>query len=146
MVGATISGRLANRWPARRTISFGLVVMTLAAALNLTTVNILPATIFTLVGPVVLYVMGLAVMMPAITVLALDCLPTHRGTAASLQGFVQTAVNSAVASIAVPLLHARWLYFVLGQLLFLLLAGVLWYRVGRMASDQARTGREPPEP
>jgi DHA1 family bicyclomycin/chloramphenicol resistance-like MFS transporter len=144
MVGATISGRLSHRWPARRTISSGLVVMTLAAALNLTTVNILPATIFTLVGPVVLYVMGLAVMMPAITVLALDCLPTHRGTAASLQGFVQTAANSAVASIAVPLLHARWLYFVLGQLLFLLLAGGLWYRAGRVSSarDGARQARK----
>jgi len=131
MVGASVSGRLAHRWPARRTITSGLVMMTFAAILNLATANLAPASIFSVVGPVVLYVLGLAVMMPAITVLALDCLPTHRGTAASLQGFVQTAANSAVASIAVPLLHTRWLHFVLGQLLFLLLAAGLWYRVGR---------------
>jgi DHA1 family bicyclomycin/chloramphenicol resistance-like MFS transporter len=130
MIGASVSGRLAHRWPAQRTISFGLAVMTLAAVTNLVTVNLMPATIFTVVGPVVLYVLGLAVMMPAITVLALDCLPTHRGTAASLQGFVQTAANSAVASIAVPLLHTRWLHFVLGQLFFLLLAAGLWRRLG----------------
>jgi len=133
MLGASISGRLAHRWPAQRTLSRGLVVMTCAALLNLVTVNLAPASIFSVVGPVVLYVLGLAVMMPAITVLALDCLPTHRGTAASLQGFVQTAANSAVASIAVPLLHTRWLHFVLGQLLFLLLAAVLWYRVGKVS-------------
>jgi DHA1 family bicyclomycin/chloramphenicol resistance-like MFS transporter len=81
------------------------------------------------IGPVVLYVTGLAVMMPAITVMALDCLPSHRGTAASMQGFVQTLVNAAVASIMVPMLHDRWLNFVLGQLLFLLLAAGLWYHL-----------------
>jgi DHA1 family bicyclomycin/chloramphenicol resistance-like MFS transporter len=74
----------------------------------------------------VLYVLGLAVMMPAITVLALDCLPTHRGTAASMQGFLQSVTNAAVASIAVPLLNTQWLDFVLGQLVFLLLAAGLW--------------------
>lgn len=133
MLGASISARLSHRWPAPRTISFGLMVMTAAALLNFVTVRLMPASIFSVVGPVVLYVLGLAIMMPAITVLALDCLPTHRGTAASLQGFVQTAANSAVASIAVPLLHTRWLYFVLGQLFFLLLAGGLWYRTVRRA-------------
>jgi len=71
------------------------------------------------------------VMMPAITVLALDCLPGHRGTAASMQGFLQMMTNAAVASIAVPLLHTRWLYFVLGQLLFLSMAAGLWYRLER---------------
>jgi len=129
VLGASISGRLAHRWPAQRTISAGLLVMTIAVTLNLVIVNLTPASVLTVVGPVVLYVIGLAVMMPAITVVALDCLPTHRGTAASMQGFVQTLANSAVASIAVPLLHGRWLYFVLGQLLFLLLAAGLWYRL-----------------
>lgn len=130
MLGASISGRLSHRWPAQRTISAGLLVMTFAIVLNLALANRAPAGIFSLVGPVVLYVIGLAIMMPAITVMALDCLPTHRGTAASMQGFVQTLVNAAVASIMVPLLHGLWLHFVLGQLLFLLLAAALWYRLG----------------
>jgi DHA1 family bicyclomycin/chloramphenicol resistance-like MFS transporter len=80
-----------------------------------------------LVGPLVLYVTGLAVMMPAITVLALDCLPTHRGTAASMQGFLQSVTNAAVASVAVPLLNTRWLDFVTGQLVFFLVAAGLWF-------------------
>jgi DHA1 family bicyclomycin/chloramphenicol resistance-like MFS transporter len=129
VLGASISGRLAHRWPARRTISAGLWVMSSAAALNLVTVKLAPAGIITVIGPVVLYVTGLAVMMPAITVMALDCLPSHRGTAASMQGFVQTLVNAAVASIMVPMLYDRWLNFVLGQLLFLLLAAGLWYHL-----------------
>jgi DHA1 family bicyclomycin/chloramphenicol resistance-like MFS transporter len=131
MLGASISGRLAHRWPAQRTISAGLLVMLVAASLNFVSTNVTPAGIFAVIGPLVLYVTGLSLMMPAITVLALDCLPTHRGTAASMQGFIQTLTNSAVASIAVPLLHTHWAYFVLGQLVFLLMATVLWYQVKR---------------
>ena len=70
-------------------------------------------------------------MMPAITVLALDCLPTHRGTAASMQGFLQMMTNAGVASIAIPLLDSRWLHFVLGQVMFLILALGLWYGLQR---------------
>ena len=131
ILGASISARLAHRWPAKRTISVGILVMIISMLLNLVAVNMTSASVFTLVSPLVLYVTGLAVMMPAITVLALDCLPTHRGTAASMQGFLQTMINAAVASIAVPMLRAQWLNFVVGQLVFLLLAAGLWYHLRR---------------
>lgn len=131
IIGAAISSRLAHRWPAQKTISAGLLVMSVAMVANLVLVNIATAHIISLVSPLVLYVTGLAVMMPAITVLALDCLPTHRGTAASMQGFLQSVTNAAVASIAVPMLNARWLNFVFGQLVFLLLAAALWYYLKR---------------
>ena len=134
MLGAAISSRLAHRWPAHRTITVGFGVMIVAALFNLLDVNLASVGIFAVVGPLVLYVIGLALMMPAITVLAMDCLPTHRGTAASMQGFLQMITNAGVASFAVPLLHARWVHFVYGQLLFLLLALVLWFRLRRQAA------------
>ncbi|MDH4019955.1 MAG: hypothetical protein OEU84_10185, partial [Xanthomonadales bacterium] len=127
--GAAISSRLAHRWPAQKTISVGLLVMMIATVLNLVSVHLSTAGIITVVGPLVLYVTGLSVMMPAITVLSLDCLPTHRGTAASMQGFLQSIINAAVASLAVPLLHTSWLNFVMGQLVFFLLAASLWYHL-----------------
>ncbi len=127
MLGAAISSHLAHRWPARRTISVGFTVMILAAALNLFDVNLASASILVVIGPLALYVVGLALLMPAITVLALDCLPTNRGTAASMQGFLQMITNAGVASFAVPLLHAKWMNFVFGQFVFLLLAVMLWF-------------------
>ncbi|MDQ6967203.1 MAG: hypothetical protein Q9M14_00795, partial [Mariprofundaceae bacterium] len=57
--------------------------------------------------------------MPGLTILAMDCFPTHRGTAASMQGFLQMGINAVVASIAVPLLQIERLNFVLGQGFFL---------------------------
>ena len=141
VLGASISSRLAHRWPAKRTISTGLLVMIFAAVLNITMANWATANIFFVIGPLVFYVIGLALMMPAITVLALDCLPTHRGTAASMQGFLQMMINAAVASFAVPLLSSRWVNFVFGQIVFLLLSVILWYRISRtgMKNDQKRT-------
>jgi len=131
IVGASISARLAHRWPAQRTITTGFALMVVAILLNLLGVSHYGANILTVIGPLVLFVLGLALLMPAITVMALDCLPHHRGTAASMQGFLQMLTNAGVASLAVPLLQARWLHFVLGQLVFLLLAVVLWYRLRR---------------
>ena len=70
---------------------------------------------------------GTAMIMPAITILALDCFPHHRGTAASMQGFFQMLINAGVAGIAVPALHTQRQHFVIGQALFLSIALVLWY-------------------
>ena len=105
--------------------------MIIAGVLNLFEVGFFGPGIFTVIGPLVLFVLGLALLMPAITIMALDCLPHHRGTAASMQGFLQMITNAGVASLAVPLLQARWLNFVLGQLVFLSLAVVLWLRLRR---------------
>jgi DHA1 family bicyclomycin/chloramphenicol resistance-like MFS transporter len=129
MLGAAISSRLASRWPAGRTISLGLIVMIMASALNIFAAVSTTARFLTVIGPLLLYVIGLAVMMPAITVLAMDCLPTHRATAASMQGFLQMATNAGVASLAVPLLGTSWLNFAVGQGAFLLLAAVFWFRL-----------------
>jgi len=131
MLGSWISSRLAHRWPTRRTVSTGLGLMFLAVLLNLALAAFFAAGILVVIGPLVIHALGLAIAMPAITILALDCFPRHRGSAASMQGFLQMLMNAGVASVAVPLLHTQWLYFVLGQFLFVLFALLLWFRVER---------------
>jgi DHA1 family bicyclomycin/chloramphenicol resistance-like MFS transporter len=131
MVGASISSHLSHRWTAQRTITIGFLLMVAAVVLNLLSASLATTGILAVIGPLVLYVLGLALMMPAITVLALDCLPNHRGTAASMQGFLQMVTNAGVVSLAIPLLNASWLNFVIGQILFLLLAVLLWFWLSR---------------
>lgn len=126
MLGAYVSSRLAHRWLPRRIIITGFSIMALAVVINLLQVSYLQASVLTIIGPLVMYVFGLAMLMPAMTILALDCFPDNRGAAASMQGFFQMSVNAAVASIAVPLLHTTSQHFVLGQLAFMFMALVLW--------------------
>lgn len=131
MLGGAISSRLAHRWPAQKTISVGMGLMILAAMINIIVTNLAAANILVVIGPLLLYVTGFAFVIPALTVMALDCMPTHRGTAVSMQGFVQVMAGAGVASFVVPLLSARLLDFVLGQAVFILLAVGLWYRLNR---------------
>jgi len=132
-LGAIVSSRLAHRWPRQNTINTGLRLMFAATVVNLALAALTAPGIVTVIGPLVVYVIGLALLMPAITVLALDCMPRNRGTAASMQGFIQMTSNAAVASLVVPLLQARRLNYVLAQALFLLLAVMVWRRLMHQA-------------
>jgi DHA1 family bicyclomycin/chloramphenicol resistance-like MFS transporter len=131
ILGALISDRLTHRWSAEKTISMGFLLMVLASVISICVAGFSVASIPGVIGPLLLYVTGFALMLPGLTVLALDCMPNHRGTAASMQGFLQMLTGAGVASIAVPLLNGRWLNFALGQALFLVLASGLWYRLQR---------------
>lgn len=126
MLGAYISSQLAHRWAKLRTIFFGFGIMIISMIFNIILVTFFKPDIYTVIGPLVTYAIGLAMAMPAITIMALDCFPKNRGAAASMQGFFQMMINAGVAGIAVPLLHTQQLHFVLGQLVFLVMALILW--------------------
>jgi len=127
MLGAFVSSRMSHRRSPVWIVSSGFGVLVTAAVLNLVQVALFDASILFTIGPLVIYAIGTAMIMPAITVLALDCFPHHRGTAASMQGFIQMLINAVVAGFAVPALHTERHYFVIGQALFLSIALVLWY-------------------
>ena len=99
----------------------------MAVLLNILQLVLFEPGVMNIIGPLVVYVFGLAMLMPAITIRALDCFPHNRGAAASMQGFFQMFINALVASIAVPLLHTKIEHFVLGQFVFLSMALLLWF-------------------
>ncbi|MGD8619793.1 MAG: multidrug effflux MFS transporter, partial [Gammaproteobacteria bacterium] len=138
MLGAFASSRLSHRWSPVRIVSTGFGVLATGVILNLVQVGLFDASILFTIAPLVIYAIGTAMIMPAITILALDCFPHHRGTAASMQGFFQMLINAAVAGFAVPALHTQRYYFVIGQALFLSIALVLWYLSWRRHTTELR--------
>lgn len=133
MLGASISGRLSHRWPPGQTIKAGFAVILVGVLINILQVIFLETSIVFTVGPLVIYAIGSAMIMPAITIMALDCFPHHRGTASSMQGFLQMMINAGVASLAVPALQSQLSFFVAGQCVFVCLAMGLWYLALRRA-------------
>lgn len=127
MIGAFISGRLAHHWTKTRIIVTGFSIMTTGVLLNILQVTLIESSIINIVGPLVVYVFGLSIIIPAITVMCLDYFPKNRGAAASMQGFFQMLVSAVVAGIAVPLLQVSTQHFVFGQAAFLLAALTFWY-------------------
>jgi DHA1 family bicyclomycin/chloramphenicol resistance-like MFS transporter len=127
MSGAFVSSFLSHRSSGNRIIYYAFTIMIVAVLLNLLQLALFEPGVLNIIGPLVVYVFGLAMLMPAITIRALDCFPHNRGAAASMQGFFQMFINALVASIAVPLLHTKIEYFVFGQFVFLSMALTLWF-------------------
>jgi DHA1 family bicyclomycin/chloramphenicol resistance-like MFS transporter len=127
MLGAALSGRLSHRWSPQRTVRLGFLVIVTGVLINVLQVSFLQTSVLTTIGPLVIYAFGVALVMPAITIMALDCFPHHRGTAASMQGFMQMTINAGVASLVVPALHSQQYLFVAGQVMFAGLAIALWF-------------------
>ncbi len=138
IVGAWLSGRLAHRWPAERTVSLALILMSVGAVLNTAQALSLPPRVLTAIPPLIFYTIGIGIAMPAMTVLALDCFPRNRGAASAVQGFMQMLGNTLVTSIAVPLLSHRPDGLALGQLSLLAVALLLWFTLP--AQESADTG------
>ncbi|RLA44715.1 MAG: Bcr/CflA family drug resistance efflux transporter [Gammaproteobacteria bacterium] len=139
MLGSYYAGRKSQYWPPARTLFTGFAIMAIATVLNLFLSLNSTATIFTVIAPLALYAFGYAMLMPVITILALDYFPQRRGSATSMQGFVQVAISATVTSIAIPLLHDSRLSFAIGQLLFLCVAVALiliYYTIEKRAAAQ----------
>ncbi len=131
MLGSMLSGRMAERWPQHRTIALGYLVMALAVAINLGVSALLPPSLpwSLLFAPV--YTCGMALAMPALSLMALELFPQRRGLASSCQGFLQMGANALVAGLLAPLIWATPLGLALGAATLTLAGGamfLLWWR------------------
>lgn len=145
VLGSWISGRVAERFTPMQTIARGYLVMTLAVLLNLGISHLLPPGLPWSVLPIFVYVIGMALAMPSLTLLALDPYPQQRGLAASCQTFLQSSGNALVAAIFAPLLWASVGHLALGMAGFLLTgaaAALLYRRLMRSAGNGSRAPAE----
>jgi DHA1 family bicyclomycin/chloramphenicol resistance-like MFS transporter len=128
MTGAFLSGRLAGRVTHAHCVDLGYALMLGAAALNVVLALSVPANLYTVIAPPMLYASGMALAMPNLTLMAIDLFPAHRGLASALQGFTHTASNAVVAGVVVALLahDLRWL--TAGMFGFAL-SGFVWWRL-----------------
>jgi len=104
MAGAAVSGRVAGRLSAGRTISIGYLCMFVGALASLLVAAFVPPSVPWHVLPISAFTLGSSLVMPSLTLLLLDIFPTMRGLASSLQGFVQFAFSGVVAGTISPLL------------------------------------------
>ena len=133
--GAWLSGRLAHRWPAERTVTLALTLMTLGTVLNTVQAMALSPLVVTTIMPLVFYTTGIGIAMPAMTVLALDCFPQNRGAASAVQGFMQMMANALIASLAVPFLGHRPDWLALGQLSLVVITFLLWRYLPQVSEE-----------
>jgi DHA1 family bicyclomycin/chloramphenicol resistance-like MFS transporter len=128
MGGAWLSGRVAGRMAPNRQIRRGLNLMVLASVANVALNAAMPATPHWswALPPVALFSFGWALMVPVVTIKALDLVPERRGMASSLQAFVGSVANGLVAGAISPLVMGSTLALALTSAAFLCVGLIAW--------------------
>lgn len=129
MLGSRISNFLSQRATPLHTVSWGLSLTGFAVTYNLVQSLWFTAgadSIWWTVSPITLYAMGVATAMPALNLMGLDYIPTQRGLASGLQGFMQMALAGLVSAFVVAKLSPHLTWLAAGMLSLWVLAAALW--------------------
>ncbi|PJA66782.1 MAG: hypothetical protein CO158_01690 [Piscirickettsiaceae bacterium CG_4_9_14_3_um_filter_43_564] len=83
------------------------------------------------ISPLVLYAIGFAMANPGLSIAALDCLPSRRGIASSMQSLFQMGTAGLVAAVVVPLVEQSLQWMAIAQALLFSVTVLLWLNVRR---------------
>jgi len=130
VVGAFISGRMAGRTSAARTVGWGYACMLSSCAISLVLALTLhePRVPWSTL-PLGLYGCGVQLAFPTLTLLLLDRFPEQRGGVSSVQAFGSLILTSLVAGVLSPMLSTNMITLALGAtaMCSIGLAAWLWY-------------------
>ncbi|QNM95683.1 multidrug effflux MFS transporter [Chitinimonas koreensis] len=116
MSGAWLSGRRAGRHAPASTVKLAYRVMLVAGVVNVAYCALAPSVSWPwAVLPVLVAGAGISLAFPTLTLLLLDLYPHERGTASSLQAFLQLMISSVVAGLLSPWLAPQPVTLALGS-------------------------------
>ena len=126
MGGAWASGRLAGKITPRAQIRHGFEIMVIVSVANVAANYAFTAHASWAMLPIALFAFGWALMVPVVTLLALDIAPERRGLASSLQAVIASTANGVVAGAVTPLVMHSTQALALTSIGFLAIGLVSW--------------------
>lgn len=127
VLGSFLNSRLAARGHPVRLASVGYLIAASGAIVNVA-LAVLPATTslpWVLIGPSIIS-FGTMLSFPITQLQMLDLFPHRRGSAASMQAFVQLVLNAALAGVVVPLVATSPASMAITSLGFVAVGSALW--------------------
>lgn len=132
MSGAYLSGRRAGRKRPESTVALAYRLMLTAGALNVAYCAVVGTVHWPwAVLPVTANGIGISLAFPTLTLLLLDLYPQERGTASSLQAFIQLMLSTLIAGVISPWLAPHPLTLAIGSVSATALGLFCWYRARR---------------
>lgn len=127
MIGAFANSRLSGIISSTRLAGAGMVIAMTAGVLNvaLALVPGAPPLPWAVAGPSVL-ALGTSLCFPILQLSMLDLFPHQRGSAASMQSFVQLLLNAALAGVVAPLVTGSIATLAMTSLGFIIAGSLLW--------------------
>jgi DHA1 family bicyclomycin/chloramphenicol resistance-like MFS transporter len=138
-IGALLSGRMAGRLSQSRQVALGFATTIGASALAATLHATLASPPPILVQQLLMTTssIGVQLVFPVLTLRVLDMFPATRGSAASVQTFIQLLVASTVIGVLVPMIHGALLWLTFGSMVAALGSWLLWNGAARLARQRA---------
>lgn len=115
VLGSYLARHAAGKFSQHQIIRWGYFWMAGAVLLNIAACLWLPTKPLFNIAPIALYNVGMALVMPILSIAALDRMPRLRGTAASGQAFVQMLLSTLSAGLVIPLVWHSTLGLALGM-------------------------------
>jgi len=112
-LGSAVAGRLSHQFEARKLIRWGFSLMAIFIAISVAYCALLPVKLPWVVLPLFGYAFSMSLIMPAMTVIALELFPEIRGMAASMQTFLFMILFTVLSGVVAPLIYGHALYFAL---------------------------------
>lgn len=138
MLGSFLSGRMAGRTTATRTIGIGYSLMLGASVLNLiVSAALAQAQVPWSVLPISLHAIGIGICFPTLTLMLLDRHPRHRGAVSSLQAFVSLLISAVLAGVISPMLSESASKLAAGSAALTLVGFGNWLRAKRLREREA---------
>jgi MFS transporter, DHA1 family, multidrug resistance protein len=126
MGGAWWSGRLAGKIKPRHQIRHGFLIMLATSVVNVALNLLFTPNAWWALLPLAVFAFGWALMVPVVTLMALDQVPERRGMASSVQACVGSLANAAVAGIVAPLVMHSTIALALTSLGMMAIGVVAW--------------------
>lgn len=135
--GSWLSGRMAGKHPAASTVGFAYLLMMIAAIANLALSVWVPPQVPWSVMPMFVQGLGVGLAFPTLILLLLDRFPAQRGSASSMQSFVNLLFNAILAGAIAPLLYKSALMLAIGSAALVLIGYASWRAYGVIVRKQA---------
>jgi MFS transporter, DHA1 family, multidrug resistance protein len=144
MLGSWYSSHTAGRLERAQIVLLGYGLMALGAAFNLALSAYAEPRVPWSVVPHFVFVLGMAMTAPTLTLMGLDLFPARRGLAASCQGLIATGAHVFNSALLAPALWASPLRLALGQCALLATAACsvacFFWLLPRPTAEPVRSG------
>lgn len=131
LLGSILVHRLTHHFNSRTLITGALALVAASVIMNVIFESQFAAAPWMVIAPLVLYAVGFAMANPGLSIAALDCLPTRRGVASSMQSLFQMGTAGVVAALVVPFVEQSLQWMAIAQALLFSVTFLLWMNVRR---------------
>jgi DHA1 family bicyclomycin/chloramphenicol resistance-like MFS transporter len=136
-LGSMLVHRLTHLYSAKTIINGALMIAGAGVLTNLAVEHWFEVNAWLVIAPIALYALGYSMTNPGLSIVAMDCLPTKRGMASSLQAFMRMGTASIVTAVVVPWVQGDLKTMALAQAALFSIALLLWLSVRRQITAQA---------